>query len=187
MPSLGRYPETDPIGLGGGINTYIYAIANPSKFTDRRGLDGMGGLNGGITNLAQANGVVAQNAVDEFFRQQAQSLSNDISQLANLTGNLGDALALLDISSPAATFVDIQANAAKFLSDPTGPNGLALIQSITGICPLAARNTLVFHLLDRLLTDLIEGPDHMSAEQINQVVQQGIDALHADPPSNLHD
>jgi len=38
IPGLGRYLETDPIGISGGLNTYLYAYAAPMNGIDTFGL-----------------------------------------------------------------------------------------------------------------------------------------------------
>jgi len=47
-PSTGRYLESDPIGLDGGLNTYGYAMQNPLRYTDPTGESAVAGVLTGL-------------------------------------------------------------------------------------------------------------------------------------------
>ena len=56
-PRIGRYVQSDPIGLAGGINTYLYANGSPLIFTDPEGLCGrdLGSCMSGPNNPLKKN------------------------------------------------------------------------------------------------------------------------------------
>jgi RHS repeat-associated protein len=60
-PAVGRYSQSDPIGLHGGLATYLYVLGAPVGGSDPFGLRGAGILSG-----SEAGGIPGVNGINPF-------------------------------------------------------------------------------------------------------------------------
>ena len=88
-PSLGRYAQVDPIGLGGGQNPYVYVDGDPSSGIDPEGLeirwlDGPSATQSSSVNPSATYNVFAHGNDYVIFRDHKPILP---AELANIIEN----------------------------------------------------------------------------------------------------
>ncbi len=79
-PSLGRYVQSDPIGLDGGLNTYGYALQNPLRWIDPLGLTVSCTYDQASGQLRCTDDITNQQTVNEQCYSGAPGAVNDGSQ-----------------------------------------------------------------------------------------------------------
>jgi len=105
-PAVGRFAQSDPIGLAGGTNTYAYVGGNPLSRTDPYGLWS-----------TEAHNWIIQQAFAGLPPDLLQYVEEGSASVDAFSNQFGDSSYMHAMRAPGESVADARARACRFLKD----------------------------------------------------------------------
>lgn len=144
-PSTGRYTQSDPIGLAGGINTYSYVNGQPTRYSDPLGLWS-----------PDAHNDLINGAFPGLSPNLLAKIRDGSAAVDALTNQFGDGSFTHGMRAPGQSIEDARRKACKFIRD-----NLALYNALKN-SPASKNRLSAYYALGQALHPVMDStsPQH---------------------------